>query len=409
MTDRVPPTINVAPQSKRSRFPLAVLSIFLILLGVGLYLAWPAIEGGLNRPEFSPQLGETGLTESMNVHSQQQSNSDTQETTNTNVVENNKSNLKFDSVLSPSEHISQLLESIDELKNNIKTLEENILAQKTQQIKNTQTFETVIKEIQSFNARISNIESNFMDTQKSSKLLSDNNLNRRLTEIERALLELDSSVKLEEFGKIADDALSEVNSLDFRVENLETKVIENKSNTQDIVLQSLALGRLLASASVKRDITPELAALRLSSKNDIEINSILEEIEILKVDKILTKEVLKYNFSKVSDDILRKANSSNDDWLSETITELKNIVVVRRIRGDFSPKSIDFVLLQTEQALSSGDLESAVQIIKPHKVLGVISLNQWLDDAEQRLNLDSMLAKLNQILLARVNKTIDTD
>ena len=86
MTDRVPPTINVAPQSKRSRFPLAVLSIFLILLGVGLYLAWPAIEGGLNRPEFSPQLGETGLTESMNVHSQQQSNSDTQETTNTNVV-----------------------------------------------------------------------------------------------------------------------------------------------------------------------------------------------------------------------------------------------------------------------------------------------------------------------------------
>ncbi|MBR71833.1 MAG: hypothetical protein CMM30_02690 [Rhodospirillaceae bacterium] len=409
MTDRVPPTINVAPQSKRSRFPLAVLSIFLILLGVGLYLAWPAIEGGLNRPEFSPQLGETGLTESMNVHSQQQSNSDTQETTNTNVVENNKSNLKFDSVLSPSEHISQLLESIDELKNNIKTLEENILAQKTQQIKNTQTFETVIKEIQSFNARISNIESNFMDTQKSSKLLSDNNLNRRLTEIERALLELDSSVKLEEFGKIADDALSEVNSLDFRVENLETKVIENKSNAQDIVLQSLALGRLLASASVKRDITPELAALRLSSKNDIEINSILEEIEILKVDKILTKEVLKYNFSKVSDDILRKANSSNDDWLSETITELKNIVVVRRIRGDFSPKSIDFVLLQTEQALSSGDLESAVQIIKPHKVLGVISLNQWLDDAEQRLNLDSMLAKLNQILLARVNKTIDTD
>ena len=409
MTDRVPPTINVAPQSKRSRFPLAVLSIFLILLGVGLYLAWPAIEGGLNRPEFSPQLGETGLTESMNVHSQQQSNSDTQETTNTNVVENNKSNLKFDSVLSPSEHISQLLESIDELKNNIKTLEENILAQKTQQIKNTQTFETVIKEIQSFNARISNIESNFIDTQKSSKLLSDNNLNRRLTEIERALLELDSSVKLEEFGKIADDALSEVNSLDFRVENLETKVIENKSNTQDIVLQSLALGRLLASASVKRDITPELAALRLSSKNDIEINSILEEIEILKVDKILTKEVLKYNFSKVSDDILRKANSSNDDWLSETITELKNIVVVRRIRGDFSPKSIDFVLLQTEQALSSGDLESAVQIIKPHKVLGVISLNQWLDDAEQRLNLDSMLAKLNQILLARVNKTIDTD
>tara|TARA_B100000686_G_C16782700_1_gene973038 strand:- start:1921 stop:3150 length:1230 start_codon:yes stop_codon:yes gene_type:complete len=409
MTDRVPPTINVAPQSKRSRFPLAVLSIFLILLGVGLYLAWPAIEGGLNRPEFSPQLGETGLTESMNVHSQQQSNSDTQETTNTNVVENNKSNLKFDSVLSPSEHISQLLESIDELKNNIKTLEENILAQKTQQIKNTQTLETVIKEIQSFNARISNIESNFMDTQKSSKLLSDNNLNRRLTEIERALLELDSSVKLEEFGKIADDALSEVNSLDFRVENLETKVIENKSNAQDIVLQSLALGRLLASASVKRDITPELAALRLSSKNDIEINSILEEIEILKVDKILTKEVLKYNFSKVSDDILRKANSSNDDWLSETITELKNIVVVRRIRGDFSPKSIDFVLLQTEQALSSGDLESAVQIIKPHKVLGVISLNQWLDDAEQRLNLDSMLAKLNQILLARVNKTIDTD
>ncbi|MBJ26667.1 MAG: hypothetical protein CL567_03290 [Alphaproteobacteria bacterium] len=409
MTDRVPPTINVAPQSKRSRFPLAVLSIFLILLGVGLYLAWPAIEGGLNRPEFSPQLGETGLTESMNVHSQQQSNSDTQETTNTNVVENNKSNLKFDSVLSPSEHISQLLESIDELKNNIKTLEENILAQKTQQIKNTQTLETVIKEIQSFNARISNIESNFMDTQKSSKLLSDNNLNRRLTEIERALLELDSSVKLEEFGKIADDALSEVNSLDFRVENLETKVIENKSNAQDIVLQSLALGRLLASASVKRDITPELAALRLSSKNDIEINSILEEIEILKVDKILTKEVLKYNFSKVSDDILRKANSSNDDWLSETITELKNIVVVRRIRGDFSPKSIDFVLLQTEQALSSGDLESAVQIIKPHKILGVISLNQWLDDAEQRLNLDSMLAKLNQILLARVNKTIDTD
>ena len=111
----------------------------------------------------------------------------------------------------------------------------------------------------------------------------------------------------------------------------------------------------------------------------------------------------------MSDDILRKANSSNDDWLSETITELKNIVVVRRIRGDFSPKSIDFVLLQTEQALSSGDLESAVQIIKPHKVLGVISLNQWLDDAEQRLNLDSMLAKLNQILLARVNKTIDTD
>ena len=147
MTDRVPPTINVAPQSKRSRFPLAVLSIFLILLGVGLYLAWPAIEGGLNRPEFSPQLGETGLTESMNVHSQQQSNSDTQETTNTNVVENNKSNLKFDSVLSPSEHISQLLESIDELKNNIKTLEENILAQKTQQIKNTQTFETVIKAV----------------------------------------------------------------------------------------------------------------------------------------------------------------------------------------------------------------------------------------------------------------------
>ena len=55
MTDHEPPTIDAEPIRPRRRRPWAALAALVVLVAVGLYVAWPAIEGGINRPDFGPE------------------------------------------------------------------------------------------------------------------------------------------------------------------------------------------------------------------------------------------------------------------------------------------------------------------------------------------------------------------
>ena len=133
-------------------------------------------------------------------------------------------------------------------------------------------------------------------------------------------------------------------------------------------------------------------------------------MEPLAIGVVPAIETLHSRFAEVAESIIRTRNKVlDDDWISETITELKNIVVVRRIRGNFSPESLDLKLIQAEQALSEGNLKMAVEIIEPYKKLGVVSLNKWLEDANRRLQLDSLLLEINQILLVRAKTLNATD
>ena len=196
--------------------------------------------------------------------------------------------------------------------------------------------------------------------------------------------------------------------LNKRVQDLEARLAGKDENIHAAVVQSLAAGKLWVSANNSRDFTAEIAALRSSSAEDMEINNILDSMEPLAIGVVPAIETLHSRFSEVAESIIRTRNKVlDDDWVSETITELKNIVVVRRIRGNFSPESLDLKLIQAEQALSVGNLKMALEIIEPYKKLGVVSLNKWLEDANRRLQLDSLLIEINRILLVRA-KTLNT-
>ena len=409
MTNREPPTIDAIPKLKRRRFPLAILCIFLILLGTGIYLAWPAIEGGLSRPKFSPQEQEESLGNSSSEITKKVLSSNVKETEeiipNDEIVINQKNTEDFN-----KEGIYLPQEMIDSFNNRLVALETIILNQKDQVIENTKARKSFAGEIKLVGNRLNEFETNSFQDKKLTIMSSNNDQNERIEKIEQSLAQTENLTRLKEFGKIADDARKEMIYLNKRVQDLEARLAGKDENIHAAVVQSLAAGKLWVSANNSRDFTAEIAALRSSSAEDIEINNILDSMEPLAIGVVPAIETLHSRFAEVAESIIRTRNKVlDDDWISETITELKNIVVVRRIRGNFSPESLDLKLIQAEQALSVGNLKMALEIIEPYKKLGVVSLNKWLEDANRRLQLDSLLLEINQILLVRAKTLNATD
>tara|TARA_B100000945_G_C20361664_1_gene587484 strand:- start:114 stop:1355 length:1242 start_codon:yes stop_codon:yes gene_type:complete len=403
MNEQGPPTIDVEPNRSRRKFPLVALCLLLILVGIALYVSWPSIEGGVSRPEFSPE----SVPSALNEKTDSQNNPD-KENISTTLINNDQENKVQDLTndISKVPLVSEdFMSDIKEASVRLDSLEEKISKNINNIRKTIESKNDLNQDISSLDERVNVLEDiiNRLEAFTSDKNL-DPAIAERIESLEMSLSKEDKSQNFLEFQDLFRKSGLQIKLLDNRINDLEAALVARRQGDNNIVTQSLSAGKLLAAANSSTGFILELEALRESSKGDELMLKIINDIEYLSIDTVPNIQMLHQTYRKIVPDIIRATNSQADEtWISDTITELKNIVTIRRIRGDIPQNSVDHDLLDADQALAIGDLHQARDIISRYKNISSASVLNWLESVGRRIALNNLLNQIDQLLITRVN------
>tara|TARA_Y100001970_G_scaffold294364_1_gene451627 strand:- start:46684 stop:47925 length:1242 start_codon:yes stop_codon:yes gene_type:complete len=403
MNEQGPPTIDVEPNRSRRKFPLVALCLLLILVGIALYVSWPSIEGGVSRPEFSPE----SLPSALNEKTDSQNNAD-KENISTTLINNDQENKVQDLTndISKVPLVSEdFMADIKEASGRLDSLEEKINKNINNISKTIESKNDLNQVIVSLNERVNVLENiiNRLEAFTSDKNV-DPAIAERIESLEMSLSKEYKSQNFLEFQALVRKSGLQIKLLDNRINDLEAALVSRRQGDNNIVTQSLSAGKLLAAANSSAGFILELEALRESSRGDELMLKIINDIEYLSIDTVPNIQMLHQTYRKIVPDIIRATNSQADEtWISDTITELKNIVTIRRIRGDIPQNSVDHDLLEADQALAIGDLHRARDIISRYKNISSASVLNWLESVGRRIALNNLLNQIDQLLISRVN------
>lgn len=440
MTDHEPPTIDAEPVRPLRRRPWAALGVLLVLVGIGLYVAWPAIEGGFNEPDFapSPEKNAEKAAAAINAMNTGQvvvpPRDGAASPPTVPLTEAASSEAPVEVVATePAEETGAASDPIEEA---IPELDAPVAGDVTDEAGVAAAATAVETRLEALAARLEALEAmevaerngaggavaaDAADAADSEGLAAlearlaaleasaegdagsaDSTVMRRLDALEDSLEAQGDTEALAAFEAVAAAARADVATLASRVAGLEAALQARTREAGHMVTRSLAAGRLLVAASSGGSFAVELAALRERAAGDSELLAILDALQPLAQSRVPTAAALRSVFPAIAADVARAAGGAHDGgWVSETLAELKSIVTVRRIRGDLPPESVDARLLVAERALEAGDLAAAAGEVAAYRSVASPAVVSWLEDAEQRLVVDRLLARLEDVLVAR--------
>ena len=135
-----------------------------------------------------------------------------------------------------------------------------------------------------------------------------------------------------------------------------------------------------------KPFTEELVALREAAPDKPVVAEAAALIEPYAAKGVPPLVDLRQRFDQVARNIKRASLASEGSgWWANVVERLSALMTIRRTDVTDEGGGIDAVLATAEKALSSGDLETAVGVLKPLEGLAAAAAAPWLEDAKARI------------------------
>ena len=298
----------------------------------------------------------------------------------TNVFNNNVSNLeeKITILQKKLETLNERLRSVD----NVNTNAGSSVSPKTsndleQLLQNQRRLEEILATLTD---RVASLE-----REENTRLAAIN-------KIQRVLRQQEKNVSL-----VTDRLVSKIESLDRR-----------EINERDKTLQSpmivFSLGHLLTTIRQERPFSIQLESLRLNSTGKLEIEEYVKRLEKYAATGIPNLSSLLKKLELIKDNQSRHEGMKRNEILSGVLSQIKSLVKIRKIESS-DPKSIPIAIDAAIEALRFGNLKLAIEYLKKLEPTLSGELRGWLKEAEGLSILETIVPKLEGLVLAKLFKS----
>ena len=375
----------------KSKFWRYGLLTFIIILGLIYVIVNPSFDTNsiLNKFEKTWNTGVNSLptTEEKPADSSILKNIDSAENaqpkayaSKTNVFNNNVSNLeeKITILQRKLETLNERFRSVD----NVNTNAGSSVSPKTsndleQILQNQRRLEEILATLTD---RVASLE-----REENTRLAAIN-------KIQRVLRQQEKNVSL-----VTDKLVSKIESLDRR-----------EINERDKTLQSpvivFSLGHLLTTIRQERPFTIQLESLRLNSIGKLEIEEYVKRLEKYAATGIPNLSSLLKKLELIKDNQSRHEGMKRNEILSGVLSQIKSLVKIRKIESSDS-KSIPIAIDAAIEALRFGNLKLAIEYLKKLEPTLSGELRGWLKEAEGLSILETIVPKLEGLVLAKLFKS----
>ena len=294
-------------------------------------------------------------------------------------------------------------------KNNISDLEEKItILQEKLEVMN-ERFRSVDKVTNTAGSSMSPKTSNDLE-----QLLQNQ---RRLEEILTTLTDRVVSLEREENTRLA--AINKIQQvlrqqqknvavvsdrLVSKIESLDRQEINKRDKTLQSPMLVFSLGHLLTTIRQERPFTIQLESLRLNSTGKLEIEKYVDRLEKYAATGILSLSSLLKKLELIKDNQSRHEEMKRNGMLGGVLSQIKSLVKIRKIQSSDS-KSIPVVTDAAIEALQLGDLKLAIGHLKKSELTLSGELKGWLKEAEGLSILETIVPKLEGLILAKLFKS----
>ena len=213
-----------------------------------------------------------------------------------------------------------------------------------------------------------------------------------INEIQQVLSQQEKNLSV-----VSDRLVSEIESLNRR-----------EINEGDKTLQSpmivFSLGHLLATIRQERPFTIQLESLRRTSNGKLEIEKHIDQLDKYAATGILNLSSLLKKLEIIKDNQLRHEEMKTNGILSGVLSQIKSLVKIRKIQGSDS-KPIPIAIDAAVEAMRFGNVELAIGYLKKLEPSLSGELKGWLQEAEGLSILETIVPKLEGLVLAKLFKS----
>lgn len=213
-----------------------------------------------------------------------------------------------------------------------------------------------------------------------------------INEIQRVLRQQEKNVSL-----VTDRLVSKIESLD-----------RGEINERDKTLQSpmivFSLGHLLTTIRQERPFSIQLESLRLNSTGKLEIEEYVKRLEKYAATGIPNLSSLLKKLELIKDNQSRHEGMKRNEILSGVLSQIKSLVKIRKIESSDS-KSTPIAIDAAIEALRFGNLKLAIEYLKKLEPTLSGELRGWLKEAEGLSILETIVPKLEGLVLAKLFKS----
>ncbi len=165
---------------------------------------------------------------------------------------------------------------------------------------------------------------------------------------------------------------------------------------------ALAASRLREAMTGPRPFATELAAVENLARGDADIAKAIAALAPYAADGVPSRVLLFDRFSDVVRAVAAAVPEADvaGDWWDQAVTELRNLVRIRRVDG--SGGGVHSILARAETQARRGDLASMVLELSGLEGRPATAARRWLDEARARLAVESAAAALNYVVLDRL-------
>ncbi len=164
-----------------------------------------------------------------------------------------------------------------------------------------------------------------------------------------------------------------------------------------------------------RQATPfkkELGLVKRLSIGNADMMKAIAILEPISSEGLPTVTVLKYQFTKTAQDIIKAAHqTAEQSWVDRVMNRLKGLITIRKIKndGDVTPGAL---VSRAEDALDSGRLDEALTILSKLTGNAGQAAAAWIKAARSRVDAERALASLHvqavALLAPQQNQTSET-
>ena len=187
-----------------------------------------------------------------------------------------------------------------------------------------------------------------------------------------------------------------------RLNELEAALSRETGDEARLVALIFAAGRLNTALARPTPFARELGALGVLAGDDAALSGALATLRPMAARGVQTLEGLRGGFPETASAVVRASAVPEDaSWVDETVAKLSQIVTVRRTDATLNPESRDGRLLRADQALRAGDLGAALDAMEGFPGDAAAA---WLAAARARLAADAALDAIDAHVLALVEE-----
>ncbi|MBT5675617.1 MAG: hypothetical protein HOJ07_07995 [Rhodospirillaceae bacterium] len=174
--------------------------------------------------------------------------------------------------------------------------------------------------------------------------------------------------------------------------------------TMMLILSHSRLTRAAATAQpFAREVEAFRAAVQSEGGSNLALENAIRDLAVHALQGAPTTAALAAGFDDMALGVVHADAAAEDQgWVDATIGRLRRIVTVRRVGGEIAADSLEGRLSAVHAALQSGELASAISVAEALPAKARSGAENWLQGARARRAVESALAVLDTEISERV-------